>query len=59
MSAILISFPEGDYRNHDAVENVVNYIMRLQNPKLIGGYGVCTISSDIVRKQFYMVKKSI
>ena len=58
MSAVIVSLPQGDYRNHDAVEKVINYIMRLQNPKLIGGYGVFAISPDLVIREFYMVKKA-
>lgn len=56
MENIGVSIPEGEYKNKDAVENVINYVCRLGNKELIGGYGVNLTNVQDVINQFYIVK---
>lgn len=57
MGAITVKIMDGKYENPDAIENVINYVMRLDNMGLTGGYGVTlTCAADIIN-QFHIVKK--
>lgn len=57
MAAIVVSIAEGKYTNKDAVSNVIQYACRLNNPSLIGGYGIVLTNIDDVVEQFYTVKR--
>lgn len=57
MDDLIIEFPDGAYRNIDAVEKVIHYIMRLGNMKLVGGCGINLTNADDIAEQFYRVKE--
>lgn len=57
MQKIVVSFPKGNYKNDNAVENVVRYILRLGNRNLAGGYGVLVNDLQSIIEQFYQVKQ--
>ena len=57
MGAVIVKLSEGKYSNEDALDKVIPYIMRLNNPMLIGGCGIVPISEDAVIEQFYKVKE--
>lgn len=56
MAAITVRIVEGKYKNEDAVENVIRYIMRLHNPLLVGGCGVFPLEENYIIRQFNYVK---
>lgn len=55
---IVVSMPAGKYENEDAVENVISYIMRLNNYNLMGGYGILVTTPFNIAEQFYHVKEA-
>lgn len=58
MEKLTLIFPDGKYENEDAVEKVIGYILRLNKPELVGGYG-CYVSDEWdVARQFYRVKET-
>ncbi|SHJ99539.1 relaxase/mobilization nuclease domain-containing protein [Hespellia stercorisuis] len=57
MGRIEVSIPEGKYDNQDAVEKVISYILRLDNPQLVGGYGIVPTSLSDIINQFIRVKQ--
>lgn len=56
MAAITVRIVEGKYKNEDAVENVIRYIMRLHNPLLVDGCGVFPLEEGDIIEQFNYVK---
>lgn len=58
MAAVIVKIPEGKYENPDAVENVIYYVLRLNNMNLVGGYGIIPASVEDIVNQFYIVKKA-
>ena len=58
MGAVIVKIVEGGYINKEAVDNVIQYDMRLQNFNLMGGYGVFPITEESAILQFHKVKKA-
>lgn len=57
MESILVKIASGEYENNDAVENVIRYVLRLDNSNLVGGCGVFLATTEEIIQQFYSVKK--
>lgn len=57
MEPIVVDIVKGEYANRDAVYNVIQYACRLNNPNLIGGYGITMTCVEDVINQFYIVKR--
>lgn len=57
MAAITVKIVNGAYENDDAVENVINYALRMGDMQIVGGYGVTLTSAEDIINQFYTVKK--
>lgn len=57
MAAITVKIINGKYENIDAVENVINYALRMGNMQIVGGYGVTLTNVEDIINQFYIVKK--
>lgn len=57
MAAVTVKIINGKYENVDAVDNVINYALRMGDMKIVGGYGVTLTSAKDIINQFYTVKK--
>lgn len=57
MGRIEVEFPKGSYENYDAVDKVINYILRLDNMELASGYGVLMTNKKEICRQFHTVKQ--
>ena len=57
MEKIIVEFPQGQYMNEDALENVIGYILRLNKPALADGYGCYMTNSYDIAYQFYKVQQ--
>lgn len=57
MAALTVKIIDGAYENTDAVENVINYAMRMEDMQIVGGYGVTLTNAKDIINQFYTVKK--
>lgn len=57
MAAFELIIPKGKYENSKAVENVINYICRLDQPEQVGGIGVYPLWPNEMIDQFNAVKK--
>lgn len=57
MAALTVKIIDGTYENIDAVENVINYAMRMGDMQIVGGYGVTLTSAEDIINQFYIVKR--
>lgn len=56
MAAIITKIVDGDYVNDDAVENTIEYALRMNDWRLAGGYGVTLTNYGDIVNQFYKVK---
>lgn len=56
MERVAIIIPKGAYENYDAVDKVISYIMRLNDIRLVGGYGIIPTSAKDISEQFHKVK---
>ncbi|EOS69473.1 hypothetical protein C818_02254 [Lachnospiraceae bacterium MD308] len=56
MERVVIRIPDGTYENYNAVDNVIAYILRLDNIRLVGGYGIILTNAKDIIRQFYKVK---
>lgn len=58
MAAIKVIIPKGKYENSDAVDNVISYVLKLDDESLVGGYGISLGSVEDIIKQFYIIKEA-
>lgn len=58
MGAVEIKIPVGEYQNDDALENVIGYIYRHNNPEVVGGLGVYPLRVDDMIDQYYAIRKA-
>lgn len=56
MAAIITKIVDGDYVNDDAVENTIEYALRMRDWRLAGGYGITLTNYYDIVNQFYKVK---
>lgn len=58
MGAVVVKIVKEAYDKEWDLDNLITYITRLNNPSLIGGYGIVPISDSAVVEQFYRVKRA-
>ena len=57
METIVVKIKDGEYRNRDATYNLINYVCRLKNMSLVGGYGVVLTGVEDVTRQFNIARQ--